>query len=281
MAVDNSSFARRLRVRRLFRHGDGRLLVVPLDHSVTDGPLGCDLNALLGEVNGTGVDAVVLHKGSLRHVDPACFADMSLIVHLSVSTRHAPDPNAKYLVAGVDEALRMGADAVSVHVNLGSLQEARQISDLAEVSRECERWNLPLLAMVYARGPQIGDPHSAELVAHAATLAADLGADVVKTDYVGSPQRMAEVVRACPIPVIVAGGPRADDTSALLARVGDALHGGAAGVAVGRNVFQASRPGRTAAAIARLVHGLWYPPSSDGLDDRLALASNFGRGENS
>src|SRR5918998_892762 len=116
MAVDNSSFARRLRVQRLFRRGDGRLLVVPLDHSITDGPLGCDLNALLGEISGTGVDAVVLHKGSLRHVDHMYFADMSLIVHLSASTKRAPDPNAKYLVADVDEALQMGADAVSVHV---------------------------------------------------------------------------------------------------------------------------------------------------------------------
>ena len=157
MAVLNASFARGLRLRRLFRRGDGRLLVVPLDHSVTDGPLRRDLNSLLGELAGTGVDAVVLHKGSLRHVDHRWFGDMSLIVHLSVSTRHAPDPDAKYLVAHVEEALRLGADAVSVHVNLGSPQEARQIADLAAVAGECERWNVPLLAMVYARGPQITD----------------------------------------------------------------------------------------------------------------------------
>jgi 2-amino-4,5-dihydroxy-6-oxo-7-(phosphonooxy)heptanoate synthase len=281
MTVDNSSFARRLRVQRLFRRGDGRLLVVPLDHSITDGPLGCDLNTLLAEIAGTGVDAVVLHKGSLRHVDPACFADMSLIVHLSASTRHAPDPDAKYLVAGVDEALRLGADAVSVHVNLGSPHEARQIADLAAVSRECDDWNVPLLAMVYARGPEISDPKSPELVSHAATLAADLGADVVKTDYAGSAEQMADVVRACPIPIIVAGGPRADDESALLARVSDALRAGAAGVAAGRNVFQASRPGQTAAAIARLVHGHWYPPPPESFDDRVAFASHFGRGEKS
>lgn len=273
MAVDNTTFARRLRVQRLFRRGDGRLLVVPLDHSITDGPLGCDLNTLLGELSGTGVDAVVLHKGSLRHLDHLCFADMALIVHLSASTSHAPDPNAKYLVAEVDEALRLGADAVSVHVNLGSPQEVQQIADLAAVSRECDRWNVPLLAMVYARGPEITDSHAPELVAHAATLAADLGADVVKTDYAGSPERMADVTRACPIPVIVAGGPRADNESALLAGVSDALRGGAAGVALGRNVFQASEPGKTAAAIARLVHGLWYLPDPEELHDRLALAA--------
>ncbi|MBQ1023713.1 2-amino-3,7-dideoxy-D-threo-hept-6-ulosonate synthase [Micromonospora sp. C95] len=273
MAPPHVSFARSLRVRRLFRQGDWRLFVVPLDHSITDGPIRRgDLNSLVGELADTGVDAVVLHKGALRHVNHAHFTDMSLIVHLSASTRHATDPNAKYLVAGVDEALRIGADAVSVHVNLGSEQEARQIADLATVSDACDRWNLPLLAMVYARGPEISDARAPELVAHAASLAADLGADVVKTDYAGSPEQMAEVVATCPVPVIVAGGPPQQE-SGLLAYVSDALRGGAAGVAIGRNVFQAGQPRQLAAAIARLVHGAWYPPGPKALDERLSLTN--------
>lgn len=274
MAIPNNSFARRLRVQRLFRHGDGRLLVVPLDHSVTDGPLPRgDVNTLVGELAGTGVDAVVLHKGRIRHIDPRSFAAMSLIVHLSASTRHAPDPNAKYLVADVAEAVRLGADAVSVHVNLGSDQEVRQITDLAAVSEDCDRWNIPLLAMVYARGPKIRDSRTPDLVAHAASLAADLGADIVKTDYAGTPAHMAAVARACPIPVIVAGGPRMNEPQAVLSHVSDALRGGVAGVAVGRNVFQASQPGRMASAIADLVHDLRHTENRDALDDRLALTN--------
>jgi 2-amino-4,5-dihydroxy-6-oxo-7-(phosphonooxy)heptanoate synthase len=272
MAIRNDSFARRLRVQRLFGHGDGRLLVVPLDHSVTDGPLPHgDVNALVGQLAGTGVDAVVLHKGRIRHVDPCSFNAMSLIVHLSASTRHALDPHAKYLVAGVAEALRLGADAVSVHVNLGSDQEARQITDLAAVSKDCDRWNIPLLAMVYARGPKIRDSRTPDLVAHAASLAADLGADIVKTDYAGTPAHMAAIARACPIPVIVAGGPRMDEPSAVLAQVSDVLRGGAAGVAVGRNVFQASQPGRMAAAIADLVHAPLRTSERGALTNGLAL----------
>lgn len=274
MAVHNASFAHALRLRRLFRHGDGRLLVVPLDHSVTDGPLRPgDLNSLLGELAGTGVDAVVLHKGSLRHVDHGWFGDMSLIVHLNASTRHAPDPDAKYLVAHVEEALRLGADAVSVHVNLGSRQEARQVADLAAVAGECDRWNVPLLAMVYARGPQISDSHAPDLVAHAAILAADLGADIVKTDYAGTPEQMADVVRACPIPVIVAGGSRSADTDTALAYVSDVLRGGAAGVAMGRNVFQADKPGLMAATVARLVHESRHVSDPVGVNGRLAFTS--------
>lgn len=257
MPVDNAPFARRLRVRRLFRHGDGRLFVVPLDHSVTDGPLGVrGLNALLGELSGTGVDAVVLHKGSLRHVDHGWFAGMSLIVHLSASTRHAPDPNAKYLVAGVEEALRQGADAVSVHVNLGSEQEARQVGDLARVSEACDRWNVPLLAMMYPRGPRISDPRDPALVAHAVSLAADLGADLVKAPYVGSVTEMKEITSRSPVPVITVGGPRNDDEGQVLAQVGEALSAGVAGVAMGRNVFEAPDPGVMAAKLAHLIHSV-------------------------
>ncbi|MFN2496475.1 MAG: 2-amino-3,7-dideoxy-D-threo-hept-6-ulosonate synthase [Pseudonocardiaceae bacterium] len=269
----NSSFARRLRLRRLYRHGSRRMLVVPLDHSITMGPItgGATLNRLVGQLAGNGVDAMVLHKGSLRHVDPHWFAHTSLIVHLSASTVHASDPNAKYLVANVEEALRLGADAVSVHVNLGSLDEGRQIADLAAVSEACEHWNMPLLAMVYPRGPQIHDPHDPGLVAHDVTLAADLGADIVKTVGVGSATVMADIVRTCPIPIILAGGPALSTAAELRSHVAEALRGGAAGVAMGRNIFQAADPGATARMVAELVH---REPAAMRTPEQLTVAAS-------
>ena len=84
---------------------------------------------------------------------------------------------------------------------------------------------------------------------------------------------MADVVRSCPIPVIVAGGPRASDPEAVLAYVSDALRGGAAGVAMGRNVFQADQPGWMAATVARLVHESRHVPDRYEVDDRLALTT--------
>jgi 2-amino-4,5-dihydroxy-6-oxo-7-(phosphonooxy)heptanoate synthase len=156
--------------------------VVPLDHSVTSGPItsGTSLDNLVAEVACQGADAVVLHKGSVRHVCADHFLDTALVVHLSASTKHASDPDEKYPVATVEEALRLGADAVSVHVNLGSAREATQVAAMAATGEACDRWNVPLLAMVYPRGPAITDPNDPALVAHAATLAADLGAGVVK-----------------------------------------------------------------------------------------------------
>ncbi|HEX6352816.1 2-amino-3,7-dideoxy-D-threo-hept-6-ulosonate synthase [Actinophytocola sp.] len=259
------AFGRQVRLRRLYRHDDHRLLVVPLDHGVTDGPIavGRSLNHLIGQLADNGADAVVLHKGTARRVDPGWFSRMSLIVHLSASTRFAPDPDAKYLVASVEEAVCLGAGAVSVHVNLGSREEARQIADLAAVGAACDRWNMPLLAMMYLRGPEIDDPRDPAWVAHAAALAADLGADLVKTVHVGSPERMVEVTRACPVPVLVAGGPRAGTTAEFLKSVAWGLRGGAAGVAVGRNIFQAPDPGQLTRELCALVH----PGSGSGHDD--------------
>ncbi|KUF19184.1 2-amino-3,7-dideoxy-D-threo-hept-6-ulosonate synthase [Streptomyces silvensis] len=252
----NVPFGRGLRLRRLYGGDSGRLLIVPLDHSVTDGPLtaGRTLDDLVGRLAASRVDAVVLHKGSLRAVRPGLFRDTSLIVHLSASTVHAADPNAKYLVATVEEALRLGADAVSVHVNLGSLEERRQIADMAAVAEACDRWNLPLLAMMYPRGPKIDNPRDPELVAHAVTLAADLGADLVKTVYVGDESEMRDLTRAAPLPVVAVGGPRAGDDRQVVAYVEEVLRGGAAGVAMGRNIFQAPDPGALAARLAAVIH---------------------------
>jgi 2-amino-4,5-dihydroxy-6-oxo-7-(phosphonooxy)heptanoate synthase len=250
------AFGARLRRDRLHRRDDERLMIVPLDHSVSDGPIApCGaLDRLVGELAGAGVDAVVLHKGTVRTLDPKHFVHTSLIVHLSASTAHAPDPDAKYLVADVETALRLGADAVSVHVNMGSRQEAAQVADLARTAEMCDRWNLPLLAMMYARGPAIRDAADPTLVSHAATLAADMGADIVKVSYPGSEANLAELVRSCPVPVVVAGGPPVTDTTELLGRVASMMRAGAAGVAMGRNIFRAPHPGALAREVTRTVH---------------------------
>jgi 2-amino-4,5-dihydroxy-6-oxo-7-(phosphooxy)heptanoate synthase len=255
--ADNVSFGRSVRLRRLFRGGGQRLFVVPLDHAVTDGPAvrGGHLRGLVSQVCANGADAVVLHKGGLRHVPSHWFTDTSLIVHLSAGTGLAADPDARYLVASVAEALRAGADCVSVHVNLGSDQEAQQIRDLASVAAACDRWNLPLLAMVYPRGPRIHDPRDPDLVAHAATLAAELGADIVKTVCPAKVEALEEITRTCPIPVLIAGGPTQGDTDDLVTRVRGAMRAGAAGVAIGRNIFQSARPGAMTRLLADAVHG--------------------------
>ncbi|MQA08709.1 MAG: 2-amino-4,5-dihydroxy-6-one-heptanoic acid-7-phosphate synthase [Pseudonocardiaceae bacterium] len=247
---------KRMRITRLGREKDSGTFIVPMDHSVTVGPIadGDGLNRMLDVISRNGADGVVLHAGRARFAEPELFRHLALIVHLSASTAQAPDTDEKVLVAQVELALELGADAVSVHVNLGSDTESAQLADLGRVAARCTRWGVPLLAMVYPRGPRIADPSDPELVAHAANVAADLGADMVKTPYTGSTETMTAVVDTCPIPVFTAGGSRVDGESQLYGSIRQVMRAGAAGVAVGRNVFQAKDVGRVTREISDIVH---------------------------
>ncbi|MDT3396390.1 2-amino-3,7-dideoxy-D-threo-hept-6-ulosonate synthase [Streptomyces sp. B1866] len=248
-----------LRMRRLSAAGDGRYLFVPLDHSVSDGPVvpQARWNGLIRALVDGGADAVVVHKGRARTLAPEVLRHCGLVVHLSAGTRHAADPRAKVLVGDVEEALRLGADAVSVHVNLGSDTEHRQLSDLGAVAAACDAWNMPLLAMVYPRGPRIADPHDPAFLAHAVNIAADLGADLVKTSVTVPPDRMSEVVDSCPLPVLAAGGP--PDGSDLIGYGTSLMLAGCRGLAVGRRIFSSPSPGSLTARLAAVVHAVETP----------------------
>ncbi|MCR3747524.1 2-amino-3,7-dideoxy-D-threo-hept-6-ulosonate synthase [Lentzea californiensis] len=240
-----------LRLRRLSRPHDDRYLFVPLDHSVSDGPVvpRDRWRDLVHAVVLGGADAIIVHKGRIRTIDPSVLGGCAVIVHLSAGTAHMADVNAKVLVGEVDEALRLGADAVSVHVNIGSDTESRQLTDLGTVAAACDSWNVPLVVMAYARGPRIVDPTDPALLAHVVNIAADLGADIVKTTLADD---MTEVVASCPIPVIVAGGPASAHSLAGHARV--AMDAGCAGLAVGRRVFTSPAPMHLVAELASIVH---------------------------
>jgi DhnA family fructose-bisphosphate aldolase class Ia len=231
---------RSLRVARILKADRTPLFVVPLDHTVTDGPFTSarEYDRLLHILVANGVDAIVVHKGRLRLLSNAVYADLSVIAHLSASTKFAEDPTCKVQVGDVEDCVRRGADAVSVHVNLGSPSEPLQLRTLANVADSCDRFGIPLLAMIYARGPTIRDGSSVEALLHAASLAVDLGADLVKLPLTGSLSDMRRVVDSCPIPVLAAGGaPTSDDEFSFFVK--GVMASGARGLAAGRNIFMA------------------------------------------
>lgn len=232
---------------------NGSILMVPLDHGASMGPAPgiADPARTLAAVADAGATCVTLHKGLVRHAAP--FADrLGVLLHLSASTDSAPDPQDKRLVATVAEALRLGCDGVSVHVNVGSRTESQQFADMGAVSTQCTEWDMPLIAMMYPRGPNVKNPHDATLVANAARLGAELGADAVKVPFTGDAASFATVVKGATVPVIVAGGPKRDSFDALLADLKAARKAGARGVSIGRNVFQQPDPAKAMAAIARV-----------------------------
>jgi DhnA family fructose-bisphosphate aldolase class Ia len=127
------------------------------------------------------------------------------------------------------------------------------IADAGMVARDCHLQGTPLLVMVYPRGPEIEDPYDAELVAHCARAAEELGADIVKTNYTGDVDSFTEVVKGLSVPVITAGGPPSPDPLAPLEAAAGTIEAGGAGVACGRNVFQHEDPGALTRAMAAVI----------------------------
>ena len=245
-----------IRMERIIDRNSGRTVIVPMDHGMTLGPVrGLESMARTVDriVNG-GANAIVLHKGVVMAGHRRSGKDIGLIVHLFASTILGPDPNAKVVVTEVEEAIRLGADAVSVHVNLGAPTEVEMLREAGRIARECGKWGMPLLAMVYARGENIKNPYDVKYVKHAARVGAELGADIVKVVYTGSVASFRHVVAGCPVPVVIAGGEKMESDEELLVMVRDALAAGAAGVSIGRNVFQHRRPMKMVEAIGAVVH---------------------------
>lgn len=247
------------RLARIFRRG--KSVIIPMDHGVSSGPLpGLDrLAATLAGVLAGGADAVIGHRLLFRHLaalppETPGAADAATLLHLSSSTDLAPAPNHKVLTASVEDALRLGADGVSIHVNIGDPAEAAMLADFGRVARDAADWGLPLLAMLYARGPGIKSSFDPDVVAHCARIGAELGADVVKVLYTGEAESFRRVTEGCGVPVLVAGGPQTGSLEGFFRMIGQAVQAGAAGVSIGRNVFQHERPELITGALRALVH---------------------------
>jgi class I fructose-bisphosphate aldolase len=245
-----------IRLERIFNRNTGRTIIVPLDHGVTVGPIYglADLRKTVDSVSEGGANAVLMHKGLVRCGHRAEGRDVGLIVHLSASTSLSPTPNHKTLVGNVEDAIKLGADAVSVHVNLGDDSEDAMLRDLGRVCSSANSWGMPVLAMVYARGPKIRNSFDPDVVAHCARVGEELGADVVKVNYTGDRESFEQAVNACCIPVVIAGGPKLEDKRDLVEMVHESLAAGGTGLSVGRNIFQDDRPDLLVRALHGVVH---------------------------
>jgi class I fructose-bisphosphate aldolase len=128
------------------------------------------------------------------------------------------------------------------------------LNDLGYVGRVALEWGMPLLAMMYTRGPKVKNEYDMKLVKHAARVGAELGADIVKVVYTGSPESFREVVEGCFVPIVIAGGEKMGNDEDIVEMVKGAMAAGAAGVSIGRNVFQHKNPEKIVQTISRIVH---------------------------
>lgn len=243
------------RLKRIFRRE--RSLIVPLDHGMTKPEAGIeDVDRILNLLDGIA-DAFVLHKGTAKHSSYVNEMESSLIIHLSASTHISPDPLSKRIITSVEKAIQLGADAVSVHVNIGSSNDVLQIMEASLVSEKCDEYGIPLLVMSYPRGKGINE-YGVEEIKLAVRVANEIGADFVKTNYTGNVETFREIVSFSKIPILIAGGRKRESDKEFLQIVREAMSAGAKGVAVGRNIFQSERPRELAVRLAKVVHGVVY-----------------------
>jgi len=245
-----------IRLERIIDRNSHRTVIIPMDHGVTVGPIEglADMRTTVSKVVAGGANAILMHKGMVRAGHRGAGKDVGLIIHLSGGTSISPDPNAKELVCTVEEAIKLGADAVSIHINLGAETDKEMLGQLGSVGERCLQWQMPLVAMMYTRGPKIKDEFDVKNVKHAARVGAELGADIVKVPYTGSVESFTEVVQGCPVPVVIAGGPKMDSDEDIFKMVEGALKAGAAGLSIGRNAFQHEKPDKIVQALSRMVH---------------------------
>jgi DhnA family fructose-bisphosphate aldolase class Ia len=161
-----------------------------------------------------------------------------------------PDPHRTRQLFGVEDALRLGADELAVKVGIGLPYERELLSYLSTLGSECARWGLVLLAEIVPGGLTAREMHTLTNIKIGARIAAELGADLVKTPFV---EGFEEVTGTCFVPVVMLGGSKTD-AGDLLATIRAGLQAGAAGVAIGRNVWQHPDPRAATSAIAAVVH---------------------------
>jgi fructose-bisphosphate aldolase, class I len=260
---------KQIRLSRLFPHHDARAVVFAFDHGLQLGPVpgAVDLRAGIALAVEAEVDGILLSPGALeRAADLLAGRDRpALIMRVDQTTmwrlggRFSQDQGQTRLIARIEDALELGADAVISFLftcHRDPDLETRSVELLAQTAQSARRWGMPLVVEpMVARHGRLETPLDGEAIAMNTRMAVEIGADVIKTDWAGSVENFRPVVHgAAGAPVCVAGGARLDSDEATLALVRDLLAAGARGVMFGRNLFQSPRPLALMKAVRAMVH---------------------------
>lgn len=245
------------RLRKIFSHEIDNTIIVPMDHGITLGPIKglVTIKDTVKELIQGEIDGIILHKGMINACEEELVnTDIATIMHLSASTALSPNPTYKTIVGDVFEAVSLGCDAVSLHINIGGKDESKMLSEAASISSKCYKYGMPLIAMMYARGENIENEKEIKFIEHIARVAAEIGADIVKVNYCGDPELFKQVVKGCPVPVIIAGGEKMVAETDFLREIDQAMYSGIKGISVGRNIFQSENISTLLHALHKIVH---------------------------
>ena len=242
---------KQVRMERVMDRNTKRTVMVPMIHGVGMGPIEGikDIKNSVDTVALGGANAVILHKGIVAAAHRRRGKDLGLVLHLTATLANGNQA----LVTLVEEALMMGADAVSVRIEVGGPDEEAMLTLLGQVARDAYRWGMPLLALMHPR-PVKDQTKQIKHLMRAARIGAEIGADLVRVPYSGSLESFKEVVSVCPVPLVATGGEKKVREKEVLNMVYEVMAAGASGVSVGRNIFQYKKPGNMIKAIKQIVH---------------------------
>lgn len=244
---------KQIRLKRLLPNGRGIFLA--LDHGFSMGPIeGLEnLDMTISRLYNPGLNGLIMNYGALKNISPETLGDckIPIIVHLSGSGL-GENSKEKFVVHDVAHALKMGADAVSVQINFNTTSEASQIAGAARVIGQADDFGIPVLLMMYGKAASGGAKINLEQIVR---LGVELGADLIKVDIKEDFPLLERMSRNSRVPLLVAGGESIRDEHELRLFVDECLKHGAAGVSIGRSIFQGENQVTTLTILCELVRG--------------------------
>jgi fructose-bisphosphate aldolase/2-amino-3,7-dideoxy-D-threo-hept-6-ulosonate synthase len=272
-----SAIGKAMRMKRVIDPA-GVSVICALDHGMTSPtflePL-ADIQSRTAEAVAGGANVIMMSKGMIRLAEPAFSPTTSLALLLTASAGPAGDRPEIVQIAGVEEACRLGADAVVLFTALGGPGEPTMVGILSAVGRDCAALGMPFIAeaefpTTYASVEELTEQYGFEYLRRNVRLCAELGADIVKTNWPGDAESFGRLVEAANgIPMVLAGGSRLEDGE-LLSRMEMAMAAGAIGCSVGRNIFMHRSPEAITRALSRVIRERWTSEKAlDALNEEL------------
>jgi putative autoinducer-2 (AI-2) aldolase len=235
------------RLSKIIRPDTGRTVMLAVDHGYFQGPTtGLEEPRKTIEPLLPYADALMLTRGVLRtSIDPT--TKTPIVLRVSGGTSILKELSNEGLTTSIEEAIRLNVSAITLSIFVGGEYERQTLLNLSNLVDLGEQYGIPVLA-VTAVGRDMN--RDARYIALACRIAAELGAHFVKTYFC---EGFEKVVRGCPVPLVVAGGKKIPEMDALQLTY-NSIHGGAAGVDMGRNIFQSEAPIAMIRAVRSIVH---------------------------
>ncbi len=243
---------KQVRMKKLFPHKKGVFLA--LDHGFSMGPIkGLEnIDKVIGELSSSPIDAIIINYGAFKNLDIKSLTNCRIpfILHLTGSGLDQNSKQKSTLYRGID-ALKMGADAVSIQINIGVDNESSQIIQAAQLISECDTLGLPVMLMIYDKtdSGKIEDRTKAIV-----RMALELGSDILKIDVKEDSDFIEELIKNSNIPILFAGGDFFEKDNDFLNKINWSISNGASGISVGRNIFEHYKSKDLLNKVCQIVH---------------------------